>query len=91
MKWLAIFLNFAFSGAGYLLYKHKIPQALMWTIGAILLTYVEQIHKFPDGKTLIEHDSTAFYVLFATVFIINTAFAIDMYQVASEKEATSQS
>jgi len=91
MKWLAIFLNFAFSGAGYLLYKHKIPQALMWTIGAILLTYVEQIHEFSDGKTLMEHDSTAFYVLFATVFIINTAFAIDMYQVASEKEATSQS
>ena len=91
MKWLAIFLNFAFSGAGYLLYKHKIPQALMWTIGAILLTYVEQIHEFSDGKTLMGHDSTAFYVLFATVFIINTAFAIDMYQVASEKEATSQS
>ena len=91
MKWLAVFLNFALSGAGYLLYKHKIPQALMWTIGAILLTYVEQIHQFSDGKTLLDHDPTVFYILFGTVFLINTAFAIDMYQVASEKESNPQS
>jgi hypothetical protein len=89
MKWLAVILNFAFSGAGYLVYKHKIPQALMWTIGALLLTYVEQVHTFADGTTLVAHDPTLFKVLFATVFLINTAFAIDVYQVATEKEATS--
>ena len=60
----------------------------MWTIGTLLLTYVEQVHRFSDGTTLMVHDPTLFKVLFATVLLINTAFAIDVCQVTTEKEAT---
>ena len=86
-KWLATFLNFALPGLGYLIYGHKVPLSIMWLIGVLCLTYVEQIHTFPDGAALQAHDSTAFGVLFAAVFIMNTAFAIDCYKVAVAAES----
>ena len=82
-KWIATLLNFFLPGAGYLVLGHKVPLAVMWLIGVFALTYVEQIHKFPDGQTLQAHDGTAFGALFVAVFVMNTAFAIDCYRVAT--------
>ena len=86
-KWIATLLNFFFPGAGYLVYGHKVPLSIMWLVGVICLTYVEQIHTFSDGATLQAHDSTAFGAMFVAVFVMNTAFAIDCYRVAKEAEA----
>lgn len=80
---LAGALNFFVPGAGY---AYNGDKPLYLTVPMILgtagLVYVEQIHEFDDGNTLQEHDSTAFGVMFAAVFIANTAFAVDAYQEA---------
>ena len=86
-KWLATALNFFLPGLGYLIYGHKVPLAIAWLVSALSLTYVEQLHTFADGTRLLAHDPTAFGVLFAAVFIMNTAFAIDCYKVAVVAES----
>ncbi len=82
-QWLAGGLNFFFPGAGYM-YNGDKPLYVTAPIlaGSLGLAYVEQIHEFDDGNTLLEHDSTAFGVMFAAIFIANTGFAIDAYQEA---------
>lgn len=80
MRYLATFLNFAFPGAGYLLLGHKVPMAIAWLVGVIGLAYVEQVHQF-GGVTLKDHDPVAFGIMFASVFIMNTAFAVDAWKV----------
>lgn len=82
-KWLAAGLNFFIPGAGYV-YNGKKPLyvSLPMIAGAVGLTYVEQIHKFSDGNTMQNHDSTAFMALFAAVLLINTGTAIDAWQEA---------
>ena len=79
---IAALLNFFLPGAGYLLLGHKIPLALMWLLGVIGLTYVENIHTYDKGN-LLAQDSTAFGVLFVSVLIMNAAFAIDAYKVGT--------
>jgi len=83
----ATVLNFFFPGAGYLLLGHKIPLAIAWLAGVLGLTYVEQVHSF-GGETLQTADPTAFAVLFAAVFVMNTAFAVDAFQVGRAKMAS---
>ena len=87
-KWLPTILNFFFPGAGYLVLGHKVPMAIMWLIGVFGLSYVEQIHTFSGGQTLQTLDPTAFGVLFVSVLVMNTAFAIDAFRVASENESS---
>lgn len=53
------------------------------TVGAIMLTYLEQFYTFADGKALQDHEGTAFMIMAASVFIINTGLAIDAYQEAN--------
>ena len=79
---IAALLNFFLPGAGYLLLGHKTPLAAMWLLGVIGLTYVEQIHTYDKGN-LQAQDSTAFAVMFVSVLIMNTAFAIDAYKVGT--------
>jgi len=86
MAYLAAFLNFIFPGAGYLVLRQKIPLALAWLTGVIGLTYVEQLHQWPGGGNLQAHDSTAFGVMFAAVFVMNTAFAVDAWKLAKSME-----
>ena len=84
--WMATLLNFFLPGAGYLLLGHKVPLALAWLAGVFGLTYVEQFHSF-GGATLQTADPTAFAVLFAAVFVMNTAFAVDAFLVGRAKAA----
>ena len=78
--WIATLLNFFFPGAGYLVLGHNIPLALAWLVGVIGLTYVE------FG---IQTAAPSYYwPMFASVFLMNTAFAIDAYKVGKQKAAT---
>ncbi len=71
--WIATLLNFFFPGAGYLLLGHKVPMAIAWLVGVIGLTYVE------FG---IQTAAPAYYwPMFASVLIMNAAFAADAFQV----------
>lgn len=80
MKYAAALANFFFPGLGYLIaVPHKRPQGGVWLLGAIGLTYVEQVAIGPDHA--------AFLPMFVTVLVLNTAFAIDGYQEASKLEA----
>jgi hypothetical protein len=83
-KWISAILNFFFMGLGYLYNgKRKLLGALL-TIGAIGLTYVEQIHAFPSGDKLQALDSKAFGIMALCVFVINTGLAMDGYKEAQE-------
>ena len=86
--WLSAILNFLFMGAGYIYNGKRVLLGLMLTVAAFALTYVENFHVFPDGNPLQAHDSTAFMVLFACVFLANTALAIDGFKEAKEINAT---
>ena len=69
-------------GLGYIYNGKRRILGVLLTIGAILLTYVEQIYVFSDGMTLQGHDMSAFGMMAAAVFIINTGLAIDGYKEA---------
>lgn len=71
--YLATALNFFFPGAGYLALGHKVPLALAWLLGVIGLTYVEF-----GIQTAAPSDD---WPMFAAVFVMNTAFAIDAFRV----------
>jgi len=78
--WIATLLNFFLPGAGYLVLGHKIPLALAWLVGVIGLTYVE------FG---IQVAAPSYYwPMFASVFLMNTAFAVDAFQVGRSRAAT---
>lgn len=71
--WIATALNFFLPGAGYLLLGHKVPLALMWLAGMVGLTWVElSIQTAAPGY---------YWPMFASVFVLNTAFAADAFAV----------
>jgi hypothetical protein len=75
--YLATALNFFFPGAGYLLLGHKVPLAIAWLVGVCGLTFVE------FG---IQVAAPSYYwPMFASVFLMNVAFAVDAYQVGSAR------
>jgi hypothetical protein len=79
MKWAAVFGNFFFPGLGYLLaVPHKRLQGAIWLIAAIGFTYVEQIAVGPEHA--------AFWPMFVSVFVLNTAFAYDAWQEVTALE-----
>ena len=82
--WLSAILNFLFMGAGYIYNGKRVLLGLMLTLSAFALTYVENFHKFADGNTLQDHDSTAFMILFGCVFLANTGLAIDGFKESRE-------
>lgn len=79
MAYLATFLNFFFPGAGYLVLKQKVPLAIAWLVGVIGLTYVE--------LSIQAIDTRLYGIMFASVFIMNTAFAVDAWKLAKSLEA----
>lgn len=81
MKWIAVLANFFFPGAGYLIaVPQKRLQGAVWLVGAFGLTYVEQV--------AIGQGHPAFLPMFVTVFVLNTAFAFDVFQEVSRLETT---
>ena len=83
-NWLSAILNFFFMGLGYLYNGKRMLLGGLLTIGALMLTYVEQIHKFADGNALQKHDEKAFAIMAIAVFLVNTGLAIDAYREANE-------
>ncbi len=78
MKWAAAIGNFFFAGLGYLIaVPHKRLVGALWTVAALILTYVEQV------AINAEANPTAFGAMFVAVFVLNTAFAIDGYREAA--------
>lgn len=77
--WIATALNFFFPGAGYLLLGHKVPLAIAWLVGVLGLTYVEL-----GIKTAAP---SYYWPMFAAVFLMNIAFAVDAHQIGKEKAA----
>lgn len=70
--WIATLANFFFPGAGYLILGQKIPLAIAWLVGIVGLTYVELSVKTAAPELYL--------TMFASVFVMNTAFAVDAYQ-----------
>jgi hypothetical protein len=72
--------NFLFPGAGYLLAGVKRGLAVLWLAGVIGLTYVE--------FGIRESEPTLYAIMFTSVLIMNTAFAVDVFRaVTSEADA----
>ncbi|MFK7970517.1 MAG: hypothetical protein AB8F95_09125 [Bacteroidia bacterium] len=85
--WLSAILNFFFMGLGYVYNGKRILLGVLLTLAAIGLTYVENFHVFADGNALQAHDSKAFMILFACVFVANAGLAIDAYKEAQNINA----
>ncbi|MFK7921180.1 MAG: hypothetical protein AB8H47_04450 [Bacteroidia bacterium] len=83
-QWLSAILNFFFMGLGYIYNGERKLLGILLTIGAIMLTYVEQFYKFPDGFSLQQHDFKAFIIMAIAVLIINTGLAFDAYKEADK-------
>lgn len=81
--WIATLANFFFPGAGYLINGQR-PKlmALGWLVGVIGLTYVE--------LSLQSAGSELYWPMFASVFIMNTAFAYDAFKEGRALEAEAQ-
>ena len=79
---LAVLLNFFFPGAGYLVLGHRPVLALLWLAGVIGLTVVE----FSIQNPL----PTMWAVMFASVFVMNTAFAVDAYLIGRTQQKDRQ-
>jgi hypothetical protein len=72
--WIAAVLNFFLMGAGPLYNGRRRALGAALSLGAIALTYVE--------LNLQTAAPSLFPVMFATVFLMNTFFAVDGYQEA---------
>lgn len=70
--------NFFLPGAGYLLAGVKRGLAVLWLVGVIGLTYVE--------FGLREPEPTLYAIMFVSVLIMNTAFAIDVYRTVTTSD-----
>lgn len=73
-RWAAL-ANFFFPGVGYLIVGVKRSLALLWLAGAIGLTIVE--------FGIRESEPGFYWLMFASVLVMNTAFAIDVYRIAN--------
>lgn len=77
--WIASLLNFFFAGLGYIVLGQKRLLGVGWTLAALGLTYVE---------LSIQTEAPAYYwPMFASVFVLNTCFAIDAFQLATRGAA----
>lgn len=75
----ATFLNFFFPGAGYLLLGVKPLMAVAWLVGVLGLTYVE---------LGVKEAAPEFYLpMFASVFVMNLAFAHDAFLEGKKRVA----
>ena len=80
--WAATIANFFLPGLGYLIAGFKRTLAVLWLIGVIGLTYVE--------FGIRESEPTLYTIMFASVFIMNLAFAVDVYRLARDELAEAE-
>lgn len=76
-RWAAV-ANFFFPGAGYLIGGIKRDIAVLWLAGVVTLTFVE--------FGIRESEPNLYWVMFAAVFVMNTAFAIDVYRLLANPD-----
>jgi hypothetical protein len=74
---IAAIANFLLPGLGYLIIGAKRGLAVLWLVGVIGLTYVE--------FGIQESEPTLYTIMFISVLIMNTAFAVDAYQLAKQE------
>lgn len=74
--WIADILNFFFMGPGYIYNGRRKLLGVIFTIGAFGLTYVE--------LGIQEPMPTLYMIMFGSVLLVNTAFAIDGYREAQD-------
>lgn len=74
-------LNWFLPGAGYLYTGKRKLLGLAFVAGAIGLTVVEQSHAI-FGEGLKTWDPNLFNLMFVSVLVMNTAFAIDAWNEA---------
>ncbi len=72
---VAAIANFFIPGLGYLIGGIKQGLGALWLVGAFGLTFVEFGIK--------ESEPNLYWLMFASVFVMNTAFAIDVYRSLS--------
>ncbi|MCK6530172.1 hypothetical protein L6R50_22305 [Myxococcota bacterium] len=75
---IATVANFLFPGSGYLILGEKSPLGVLWLAGVIGLTYVELSLK-PLNPDL-------YWTMFASVFVMNIAFAADAHRLGRAQE-----
>ena len=75
--YLAAVANFFLPGLGYLIAGVKGGIAVLWLGGVVGLTYVE--------FGIREPEPTLYLIMFASVLIMNVAFAIDVYRIARDE------
>ena len=73
---VAAIANFFLPGAGYLIAGIKRALGVAWLLGVIGLTIVE--------FGIRESEPTLWLLMFVSVFVMNTAFAVDVYREARE-------
>ncbi len=73
---IAAVANFFLPGLGYLIAGVKQGLAVLWLVGVIGLTYVE--------FGIQEPEPTLYKIMFASVLVMNVAFAIDVYRIAKD-------
>lgn len=76
--WAAL-ANFFLPGVGYLIAGIKQTLAVLWLVGVIGLTFVE--------FGIREPEPTLYGIMFASVLIMNVAFAIDVYREVTSAES----
>ncbi len=74
--WIATILNFFLPGAGYMINGRRWFLGLVFLVGAFGLTFVE--------FSIRPLDITLYWTMFATVLLMNTAFAVDAYREGME-------
>ncbi|MEW5851062.1 MAG: hypothetical protein AB2A00_19905 [Myxococcota bacterium] len=79
MRWAATIANFFFPGLGYIIGGPKRALGVGWLLGAFGLTYVELSIKEPLPNI--------YWAMFASVFLMNTVFAIDVYKEMGKLKA----
>ena len=75
--YLATIANFFLPGLGYLIAGVKKGISVLWLVGVIGLTYVE--------FGIREPEPTLYLIMFASVLVMNVAFAVDVYRIAGKK------
>ena len=70
----AAIANFFLPGLGYLIAGVKRGIAVLWLVGVTGLTYVE--------FGIREPEPTLYTIMFASVLVMNLAFAIEVFRIA---------
>lgn len=78
--WVPTIANFFLPGLGYLIAGTKRDLAVLWLVGVIGLTYVE--------FGIREPEPTLYVIMFASVLVMNLAFAIDVYRFTRRPAST---